>query len=55
MHEHVSALADAEFAAVWNSAGSFDEAVARVREVVGNVPRWAASRARRRCGGEASS
>jgi hypothetical protein len=41
MHEQVTALADAEFAAVWNAAGSFDEAVTRVREVVGNVPRWA--------------
>lgn len=40
MNEQVRALADAEFAAVWNAAGSFDEAVARVREVVGNVPRW---------------
>jgi hypothetical protein len=41
MNEQMSALADAEFAAVWNSAGSFDEAVERVREVAGNVPRWA--------------
>ena len=41
MHDYVSAMADAEFAAVWNAAGSFDEAVTRVREVVGDVPRWA--------------
>jgi hypothetical protein len=41
MYEQMSTLADTEFAALWNSAGSFNEAVSRVRELAGNVPRWA--------------
>ncbi len=34
-------LADADFSAAWNGAGSLNEAVERVRAAVGPAPRWA--------------
>jgi hypothetical protein len=41
MHGLVSTLADADFAAAWNGAGSLNEAVEQVRALVGPAPRWA--------------
>jgi hypothetical protein len=34
-------LADADFTSAWNGAWSLNEAVERVRAVVGPAPRWA--------------
>jgi hypothetical protein len=41
MTERVSEIPDAEFAAIWNTAGSVNEAVELVRAAVGEAPRWA--------------
>jgi hypothetical protein len=41
MTERVSQLSEAEFVHLWNAAGSFDEAVERVRGAAGKAPRWA--------------
>ncbi|QDU20647.1 hypothetical protein [Urbifossiella limnaea] len=43
MHDRAWQVPEEAFVAAWNGAGSLDEAVQRVRELVGgkNVPRWA--------------
>ncbi|HEX4608753.1 MAG TPA: hypothetical protein VH092_11170 [Urbifossiella sp.] len=37
----MNGLADADFVSMWNGAASLNEAVERMREVVGSAPRWA--------------
>jgi hypothetical protein len=41
MTERVSELPDGEFASIWNTSVSFNDAVERVRTAVGEAPRWA--------------
>jgi hypothetical protein len=41
MTDHPLTLSDDAFTQLWNQALSLDEAVEKVREVVGKVPRWA--------------
>jgi hypothetical protein len=41
MTDHLLNLSDDAFTQLWNQALSLDEAVERVREFVGRVPRWA--------------
>jgi hypothetical protein len=41
MTDHPLTLSDDAFTQLWNQAQSLDEAVERVREIVGKVPRWA--------------
>lgn len=40
MTERVSHIGEEVFAEVWNASSSLSEVVERVRELVGNVPRW---------------
>jgi hypothetical protein len=41
MTDHLLTLSDDAFTQLWNHAQNLDEAVERVREVAGKVPRWA--------------
>jgi hypothetical protein len=41
MTDRLLTLSDNAFTQLWNQAQNLDEAVERVREVVGKVPRWA--------------
>ena len=41
MTDHLLNLSDDACTQLWNQALSLDEAVERVREVAGKVPRWA--------------